>query len=97
MTKKTDDDNDDDDHFYQSAELMYTRASRLGSGLPLPNTQMRLRRRASVAINVATGQVRTRAHLCSRKRPTIDLTKMCSDRPGTPGRRQQMPRTTANT
>ena len=32
--------------------------------------------------------------LCSRKRPTIDLTRMFSDRPGTPGRRQQMPRTT---
>ena len=31
---------------------------------------------------------------CSRKRPTIDFTKMFSDIPGTPGRRQQMPRTT---
>jgi hypothetical protein len=31
--------------------------------------------------------------LCSRKRPMIDLTAMASDRPGTPGRRQQMPRT----
>ena len=33
--------------------------------------------------------------LCSRKRPTIDFTWMFSDKPGTPGRRQQMPRTTA--
>ncbi len=57
----------------QSAELMYTRACRLGSTWPLPNTQMRL---------------------CSRKRPTMDFTRMLSDRPGTPGRRQQMPRTT---
>ena len=32
--------------------------------------------------------------LCSRKRPTIDLMRMFSDSPGTPGRRQQMPRTT---
>jgi hypothetical protein len=34
--------------------------------------------------------------LCSRKRPTIDLTRMFSDRPFTPGRRQQMPRTTSS-
>ena len=31
---------------------------------------------------------------CSRKRPTMLLTRMFSDSPGTPGRRQQMPRTT---
>ena len=36
----------------------------------------------------------TTMRACSRKRPTIDLTRMFSDRPGTPGRRQQMPRTT---
>ena len=34
--------------------------------------------------------------LCSRKRPTIDLTRIFSDSPGTPGRRQQMPRTTSS-
>ena len=32
--------------------------------------------------------------LCSRKRPTMDLTRMFSDRPFTPGRNPQMPRTT---
>ena len=32
---------------------------------------------------------------CSRKRPTMLFTAMVSDRPGTPGRRQQMPRTTS--
>src|SRR5437762_2692024 len=32
--------------------------------------------------------------LCSRKRPMIDLTRIFSDRPAKPGRRQQMPRTT---
>ena len=30
---------------------------------------------------------------CSRKRPTIDLARILSDKPGLPGRRQQMPRT----
>ena len=30
---------------------------------------------------------------CSRNRPTIDRTAMRSLTPGTPGRRQQMPRT----
>ena len=30
---------------------------------------------------------------CSRKRPTTERTRMFSDTPGTPGRRQQMPRT----
>jgi hypothetical protein len=35
--------------------------------------------------------------LCSRKRPTMDFTRMFSDNPGTPGRRQQMPRITAIT
>ena len=60
----------------QSAELIYTRACRLGKAWPLPKAQMRL---------------------CSRKRPMIERTLMFSDRPGTPGRRQQMPRTTAAT
>ena len=31
---------------------------------------------------------------CSRKRPTMLLTRMFSESPGTPGRRQQMPRIT---
>ena len=31
---------------------------------------------------------------CSRNRPITDRTRMFSDNPGTPGRRQQMPRTT---
>src|SRR3546814_2306432 len=31
---------------------------------------------------------------CSRKRPTMLFTRIFSDTPGTPGRRQQMPRTT---
>jgi hypothetical protein len=31
--------------------------------------------------------------LCSRKRPTIERTLMLSESPGTPGRRQQAPRT----
>jgi hypothetical protein len=30
------------------------------------------------------------------KRPTMDLTRMLSDTPGRPGRRQQMPRTTSS-
>ncbi|MNN32212.1 hypothetical protein D3C81_1459250 [compost metagenome] len=34
--------------------------------------------------------------LCSRKRPTMDLTRIFSDRPGTPGRRQQIPRMTSS-
>ena len=34
---------------------------------------------------------------CSRKRPTTDTTRMFSDTPGTPGRRQQMPRTLRST
>ena len=33
---------------------------------------------------------------CSRKRPTMDLTRIFSDRPGTPGRRQQIPRITSS-
>ena len=31
--------------------------------------------------------------LCSRNRPMIDLTVIVSDKPGIPGRRQQIPRT----
>ncbi len=31
---------------------------------------------------------------CSRKRPTMDFTRMFSDKPFTPGRNPQMPRTT---
>ena len=31
---------------------------------------------------------------CSRNRPTMDFTRMFSDRPFTPGRTPQMPRTT---
>lgn len=34
---------------------------------------------------------------CSRKRPTMDRTRMLSDRPGTPGRRLHRPRTTRST
>src|SRR6476660_3317677 len=30
---------------------------------------------------------------CSRKRPSSDRTRIVSESPGTPGRRQQMPRT----
>ena len=41
------------------------------------------------ALPFAKAQMR----LCSKKRPTMDLTRMFSDRAGTPGRRQQMPRT----
>ena len=37
---------------------------------------------------------KTQMRECSRKRPTMDWMWMFSDRPGTPGRRQQMPRTT---
>ena len=33
--------------------------------------------------------------LCSRNRPITDLTVMVLDKPGTPGLRQQMPRTTS--
>ena len=33
---------------------------------------------------------------CSRKRPTMLLTWMLSDSPGTPGLRQHMPRTTSS-
>ena len=35
---------------------------------------------------------RRRSRECSRKRPTIDTTRMFSDTPSTPGRRQQIPR-----
>ena len=34
---------------------------------------------------------------CSRKRPRIERTRMFSDRPGTPGRIAQMPRTQMST
>jgi len=34
---------------------------------------------------------------CSRNRSTTDRTRMCSDRPGTPGRRQQRLRTITST
>ena len=34
---------------------------------------------------------------CSRNRPTIDRTRMCSDSPGTPGRMPHRPRTTRST
>ena len=34
---------------------------------------------------------------CSRKRPTIERTRMVSDRPGTPGRSEQMPRISSST
>ena len=37
---------------------------------------------------------KTQTRACSRNRPTIDFTRIVSERPGTPGRRQQMPRTT---
>src|ERR1700712_5462403 len=33
---------------------------------------------------------------CSRKRPIMDLTRMFSESPGSPGRRQQMPRTASS-
>jgi hypothetical protein len=39
----------------------------------------------------AVAEIETR--LCSRKRPTMLVTSMFSLTPGTPGRRQQMPRT----
>jgi hypothetical protein len=35
---------------------------------------------------------KAKTRLCSRKRSTMEVTRIRSDRPGTPGLRQQMPR-----
>ena len=48
------------------------------------------------ALGIVPPLAKAMMRACSRKRPTIDLTRMFSDRPGMPGRRQQMPRTTSS-
>src|SRR5581483_3502352 len=70
-----------------------------GAGLPSPEALFYLGS-ADMMQTSASGEgspaplPKQKMRACSRKRPTIDLTRIPEESPGMPGRRQQMPRTT---
>ena len=48
-------------------------------------------------MRVSSGRSNEKIRECSRKRPTIETTRMFSEMPGTPGRSAQMPLTLRST